>query len=270
MYTDFIGRAGDEIFNQLAKWQSMSAGALKLPVVLRSSIGSKYGAQHSQDWTGLVAHIPGLKVVYPATPYDAKGLLASALASRRSGGVLREPAPLRHHRAVPRRRRADRLLPRPDRRAGRQARGQRRHHPHRRAVALCGGRGGRTSSSSERGLSAEIIDARSLVPFDYAPVLASVKKTGRILLVSEASERGSFLQTLAANVGRFAFGDLKAPPRVLGSPNWIVPGAEMESTYFPQAPTSSTSSAPSSSARSGYNRRGVRNWDDRELARLGL
>ena len=68
MYTDFIGRAGDEIFNQLAKWQSMSAGALKLPVVLRSSIGSKYGAQHSQDWTGLVAHIPGLKVVYPATP----------------------------------------------------------------------------------------------------------------------------------------------------------------------------------------------------------
>ena len=81
MYTDFIGRAGDEIFNQLAKWQSMSAGALKLPVVLRSSIGSKYGAQHSQDWTGLVAHIPGLKVVYPATPYDAKGLLASSLAS---------------------------------------------------------------------------------------------------------------------------------------------------------------------------------------------
>ena len=87
----------------------------------------------------------------------------------------------------------------------------------------------------ERGLSAEIIDARSLVPFDYAPVLASVKKTGRILLVSEASERGSFLQTLAANIGRFAFGDLKAPPRVLGSPNWIVPGAEMELTYFPQA-----------------------------------
>ena len=92
-----------------------------------------------------------------------------------------------------------------------------------------------TNSQREHGLSAEIIDARSLVPFDYDPVLASVKKTGRILLVSEASERGSFLQTLAANIGRFAFADLKAPPRVLGSPNWIVPGAEMESTYFPQA-----------------------------------
>ena len=81
MYGDFIGRAGDEIFNQMAKWHSMSAGILKLPVVLRCSVGSKYGAQHSQDWTALCAHIPGLKVLYPATPYDAKGLMASALSS---------------------------------------------------------------------------------------------------------------------------------------------------------------------------------------------
>jgi 2-oxoisovalerate dehydrogenase E1 component len=122
----------------------------------------------------------------------------------------------------------------------------------------------------ERGISAEIIDARSLVPFDYAPVLASVKKTGRILLVSEASERGSFLQTLAANVGRFAFGDLKAPPRVLGSPNWIVPGAEMEATYFPQAHDIVDIVMTEFLGETGYNRRGVRNWDDQELARLGL
>ena len=79
MYCDFLGRAGDEVFNQLAKWQSMSAGVLKMPVVLRVSVGSKYGAQHSQDWTSLCAHIPGLKVVFPATPYDAKGLMNSAL-----------------------------------------------------------------------------------------------------------------------------------------------------------------------------------------------
>ncbi|MDR1891412.1 MAG: dehydrogenase, partial [Oscillospiraceae bacterium] len=69
MYCDFIGRAGDEIFNQLSKWQSMSAGIIKMPVVIRVSIGSKYGAQHSQDWTALCAHIPGLKVCFPATPY---------------------------------------------------------------------------------------------------------------------------------------------------------------------------------------------------------
>lgn len=81
MYCDFIGRAGDEIFNQLAKWQAMSAGTLKMPVVVRVSVGSKYGAQHSQDWSSIVSHIPGLKVVFPATPYDAKGLMNSALSS---------------------------------------------------------------------------------------------------------------------------------------------------------------------------------------------
>ena len=79
MYCDFLGRAGDEVFNQLSKWQSMSGGLLKMPVVMRVSVGSKYGAQHSQDWTSLCAHIPGLQVVFPATPYDAKGLMQSAL-----------------------------------------------------------------------------------------------------------------------------------------------------------------------------------------------
>ncbi|HET7838976.1 MAG TPA: thiamine pyrophosphate-dependent enzyme, partial [Rectinemataceae bacterium] len=68
MYCDFMGRAGDEIFNQASKWQSMSAGLLKMPLVLRVSVGNKYGAQHSQDWTALVAHVPGLKAMFPATP----------------------------------------------------------------------------------------------------------------------------------------------------------------------------------------------------------
>src|SRR4029453_3016305 len=80
MYADFMGRAGDEIFNQMAKWQSMSARQLTMPFVLRISVGSKYGAQHSQDWAALVHHMPGLKVVYPVTPYDAKGMLNAALA----------------------------------------------------------------------------------------------------------------------------------------------------------------------------------------------
>ncbi|MBQ6472871.1 MAG: hypothetical protein IJJ33_12880, partial [Victivallales bacterium] len=79
MYCDFLGRAGDEVFNQLSKWQAMSGGILKMPVVLRISVGFKYGAQHSQDWSALMNHIPGLKIVYPVTPYDAKGLLNSAL-----------------------------------------------------------------------------------------------------------------------------------------------------------------------------------------------
>ena len=80
IYCDFLGRAGDEVFNQMAKWQAMSGGYCKMPIVLRVSVGNKYGAQHSQDWTALCAHIPGLKVVFPATPYDAKGMMATALS----------------------------------------------------------------------------------------------------------------------------------------------------------------------------------------------
>ncbi len=268
MYTDFIGRAGDEIFNQLAKWQSMSAGALKLPVVLRSSVGSKYGAQHSQDWTGLVAHIPGLKVVYPATPFDAKGLLAASLASDdpvvffesqrlydTTEQFRPEGVPTDYYR-VP--------IGVPDvKREGSDVTVLTVGPSLYAAIAAA-------DELAEHGISLEVIDARTLVPFDYAPVLASVKKTGRIVLVSEASERGSYLQTLAANISRFAFGDLKAPPRVLGSPNWIVPGAEMESTYFPQSHDIIDVVRGEMLAEAGYNRRGVRDWDDMEMARRGL
>src|SRR5260370_31073616 len=80
MYADCMGRAGDEIFNQLSKWQAMSAGQLSMPVVLRISVGAKHVSQHSQDWSALVHHIPGLKVVYRVTPCDAKGMMNAALA----------------------------------------------------------------------------------------------------------------------------------------------------------------------------------------------
>jgi 2-oxoisovalerate dehydrogenase E1 component len=79
MYCDFMGRAGDELFNHASKWQAMPAGLLKMPLTVRVSVGNKYGAQHSQDWSALTAHIPGLKAYFPATPYDAKGMLNLAL-----------------------------------------------------------------------------------------------------------------------------------------------------------------------------------------------
>jgi len=101
-------------------------------------------------------------------------------------------------------------------------------------------------------------------------VLESVKKTGRVLLVSEASERGSFLMTLASNITRFAYHDLKAPPRVLGSPNWIVPGAEMETTYFPQVDDIIDIVTSEFFPEKKVNKRGVRNWNDLDLARLAL
>ena len=124
MYADFIGRAGDEIFNQLAKWTAMSGGTLRLPVVLRVSIGSSYGAQHSQDWTGLVTHIPGLKVVYPATPYDAKGLMTAAPRARRPGRLLREPEALLGRRVPSRRGGSAGPLRRPVRRTAGRPRGR--------------------------------------------------------------------------------------------------------------------------------------------------
>ena len=84
------------------------------------------------------------------------------------------------------------------------------------------------------GLSAEIIDARSIVPFDYEPVCESVKKTGRVVLVSDACERGSFMSEVARNLGELCFDDLDAPPVVVGARNWITPAAEYEKTFFPQ------------------------------------
>jgi len=232
MYCDFLGRAGDEVFNQLAKWQAMSAGVLRMPVVLRISVGSKYGAQHSQDWSAMTAHVPGLKVVFPATPYDAKGLLAAALSGN-DPVVFFESQRIYHvaeifHPEVP----ADYYtvpigLPEV-KRPGRDL-----------TILSVGSTLYRAVEAADRlqkefRLSAEIIDARSLVPFDYAPVLESVRKTGRILLTSDACERGSFLHTLAANIQELAFDALDAPIAVVGARNWITPAAEVEELFFPQ------------------------------------
>ena len=84
------------------------------------------------------------------------------------------------------------------------------------------------------GLNAEVIDARSLVPFNYEPVIESVKKTGRIVLTSDASSRGSFLKEMAQTITELAFDYLDAPPVVVGSRNWIIPAYEMEEFFFPQ------------------------------------
>ncbi|HOF18262.1 MAG TPA: transketolase C-terminal domain-containing protein, partial [Phycisphaerae bacterium] len=86
---------------------------------------------------------------------------------------------------------------------------------------------------AKHGLSCEIIDARSIVPFRYEKVIESVKKTRKILLASDACERGSFLHTLAARIAQFAFDELDAPPVVVGARNWITPADEVEDAFFP-------------------------------------
>jgi 2-oxoisovalerate dehydrogenase E1 component len=84
------------------------------------------------------------------------------------------------------------------------------------------------------GLSTEVIDARFLNPLNYAPIVESVKKTGRVILASDACERGSFLHTMASNLSQLAFTYLDGPVAVVGARNWIVPSAELEEAFFPQ------------------------------------
>ena len=233
MYCDFLGRSGDEVFNQMAKWQAMAAGLIKMPLVLRVSVGNKYGAQHPQDWTALTAHIPGLKVYFPATPTDAKGMLNLALHGTdpvvffesqqlydkgedfEEGGVPEgyyetpegEPAVRREGKDI--------------------------------TIATLGATLYRALEAADileekYGMSAEVIDLRFVCPLNYDKLIESVKKTGRLLLSSDACERGSVLQDVAQNVQSLAFDALDAPVTIVGSRNTVIPAAELEKTFFPQ------------------------------------
>jgi len=234
MYCDFIGRAGDEIFNQMSKWQAMSAGILKMPVILRVSVGSKYGAQHSQDWTALCAHIPGLKVCFPATPYEAKGLMQEALDGQdpvvffesqrlydmgeqfEAGGVPAEKYSLPFGFVNQIRTGQDITL---------LTVGATLYKAIEAADIL----------KEKYGLTADIINLCSLTPLDYTKIVESVRKTGRVVLASDASARGSFLNDIARNITELCFTDLDAPPVVVGAKNWITPPYEFDEFFFPQA-----------------------------------
>jgi 2-oxoisovalerate dehydrogenase E1 component len=233
MYCDFMGRAGDEIFNQMAKWQAMSANILQMPLVLRVSIGSKYGAQHSQDWTSLVAHIPGLKIMFPATAYDAKGMLNLALRGTdpvvffESQRLYRQPEILVEG-GVPTAYYEVEMGEPAVRRTGQDL-----------TIVTIGATLYRALDAAdiledEYGLSSEVIDARFINPLNYQKIITSVKKTGRIVLASDACQRGSFLHTMATNIGQLAFDYLDGPVVVVGARNWITPPVELEDAFFPQ------------------------------------
>ena len=231
MYCDFMGRAGDEIFNQASKWQSMSAGLLKMPLTVRVSVGNKYGAQHSQDWSALVAAIPGLKAVFPATPYDAKGMLNYALRGTDpviffesqklydKGEEFEKEVPSGYYE-----------IPEGEpaiRKTGKDI-----------TIATLGATlytamNAAKTLKEQYGMDAEIIDIRWINPLNYEKIVESVKKTGKLLLVSDAAERGSFMHTVASNMSALAFDYLDAPVAVLGSRNWITPAPECEHYYFP-------------------------------------
>ncbi len=233
MYSDFLGRAGDEVFNQMSKWQSMSAGILKMPLVLRISVGNKYGAQHSQDWTSMVAHVPGLKVMFPATPYDAKGMMNLALSGTdpvvffesqklydvgemfEEKGVPQEYYEIEEGEPVVRRVGEDLTIVTI-------------------GATLYTALDAADVLSEKHNINAEVIDTRFINPLNYDKIIESLKKTGKILFTSDAVERGSFLNTMSAQITQIAFDELDGPPVIVGARNWITPGAELEDMFFPQ------------------------------------
>lgn len=234
MYSDFIGCAGDEIINQAAKWQSLSFGRLSVPIILHIPVGYDYGAQHSQELSSITASVPGLKVVYPVTPYDAKGLMTRALKennpviffeSKRLRGkeeIFKEKKSLSENYTLEIGR--PRIV-----RNGDDI-----------TILSIGAPLYRTLEAAEilnndYGISSEIIDAISLVPFNYEIIAESIKKTGKILLVSDAAERGSFAKEIAQKITELFFEKLKQPPVVLGAKNHIVPSYEYDNYCFPQA-----------------------------------
>lgn len=233
MYGDFIGCCGDEIFNQMAKWQAMSAGILKMPLILRVSVGSKYGAQHSQDWTAMCAHVPGLKVCFPATPYEAKGLMQAALNGTDpvvffESQRIYDIGEKFHEGGVPE---GEYEIPMGD--VDVITKGDDI------TIITVGATLYRAYDAVQElkekyGISAELINLPCLVPLNYEQILESVKKTGKVVLASDACVRGSFLNEVARNISELAFDYLDAPAVVVGAQNWITPPFEYDAEFFPQ------------------------------------
>lgn len=234
MYCDFIGRAGDEVFNQMSKWQAMSAGILKMPLVLRVSVGAKYGAQHSQDWVAIVSHIPGLKVMFPVTPYEAKGIMQAALNGTDPVIIFEsqriyDKGEEFHEGGVP----VEEYEWQPG--AVNKVRDGKDLTILTIGATLYRALDAAKELSEKYGMEADVINMPSLVPLDYTDIIASVKKTGRVILASDACARGSFLNDVAQNISNLCFDYLDAPPVVVGAKNWITPPYEFDEFFFPQA-----------------------------------
>lgn len=231
-FVEFTLGAMDEIVNQAAKFRYMFGGQVSVPLVLRASDGTlrSSAGQHSSSLEGIFTHMPGLKVVAPSNPADAKGLLRAAIddddpvvyLENKKITAKRGPVPTGDHRvplgsATVRRPGADVTI---------VAYSVMALHAEEAADTL-----------AEEGIDAEVIDLRSLVPLDLDTVLASVAKTGRLVVAHEAWEFGGFGAEVVAAVSARAFDDLRSAPRRVGaaaapipfSPpleRAVVPGAE--------------------------------------------
>ncbi len=229
MYFDFALMASDQISNQAAKWHYMSGAQTEVPLVIRASAGAGkgYGGQHSQTLESMFCHIPGMYVVYPATPADAKGLLKAAIRDNNPVLFVESQALYGMKGPVPE---GDYVLPlgvADVKRAGDNITfvtwGPLVHDCLKAAAKL-----------AERGVSAEVIDVRSLVPLDLDTIVRSVQKTGRCVVASQAIHIGSYTGEIASTIQDVAFDYLDAPVKRVGAKNGIAPQSHiLEAAFLP-------------------------------------
>lgn len=231
MFMDFLGECMDEVANQMAKMRYMFGGHAKLPVTVltMSGAGMSLAAQHSQSLEAWLTHLPGLKVVAPATPYDAKGLIISACRDDNPVFVILNKLSLALEGPVP-----EGAYEVPIGKANVIREGKnltliafsRMVHEALQAA----------DQLKEHGIDAEVIDLRSLQPLDTDTIVASVKKTHRAMIVHEAVRFGGFGGELAAQIQELAFDYLDAPIGRVGAPFAPVPySPSLEQSYMPNA-----------------------------------
>ena len=231
MFMDFIGECMDEIANQMAKMRFMFGGKAKLPVTVLTFAGAgmSFAAQHSQSLEAWLVHLPGLKVMMPATPYDMKGAIIAAVRDENPVFVIMNKVSLGLMGEVPEEPYAIEIgkatIARPGSNFTIVATGRMRHEAMTAAETL-----------AKDGIDAEVIDPITLSPFDTATVVASVKKTHRALVVHEAVRFGGFGAEIAAQIQELAFDYLDAPIARLGAPFAPVPfSPALEKHYLPSA-----------------------------------
>ncbi|MBO8191563.1 alpha-ketoacid dehydrogenase subunit beta [Streptomyces oryzae] len=232
-FSDFTAQAMDQIANQAAKIHFMLGGAASVPLVLRAPSGSGTGAaaQHSQSLETWFAHIPGLKVVMPATAADAKGLLLAAVDDPNPVIVLEHKLLYKQSGPVPAG-------------AGRVPLGQAavRRQGQDLAIVATGVMVSRAMEAAQQlaedGITSTVIDPRTLVPLDEATIISAVAATGRALLVQEAPQNCGYMAEIAARIADSeAFGCLRAPVRRLSGLDVPVPYApQLERAAVPQVP----------------------------------
>ena len=231
MWMSFSTLCFDQIFNQAAKARYMFGGQANVPAVFRAAMGAGSGCagQHSDTLYSVYTHLPGLKVVVPSTPYDAKGLLISAIEDDdpvvfcEHMGLynVRGPVPEEMYR-VP-------LGVARTLRRGKDVTVV--------AVGLMARRALEAATQLEsRGVDAEVVDPRTLSPLDEDTILESVEKTGRLVVVDESHPRCSFATDVAALVADRGFASLRAPVKRINGPHGPVPLSPiLESAFLPSA-----------------------------------